>query len=416
MNYTNGPRSLIYRDKRNLDDFIEANELNATLIKNMAEIEELLNSDFEQHALICMNAAYYICTIFMLEKHPIWRLSGIDSFICKLNMHPVEEYKKIIFSLVYLMLKHYNKNWQDNNKDLLKGIYVCIYPEYKNARVIMDVSIEGHPSDIKQTLEAKLPPNFVLPDDEFAPRIIDKEAVNDALSEKGFSWVKFVNYFEERSVRDVVKAYGSTEEEKHNVVDLLRQVSQGFYTAGFNDYPEKVDKMLNDIDKEIFLEFNPNAEQEITGEEKSEMTTPIDLAKYEAQIKELKKEVERLTSDNKKQKKQQTSTADHDEIDELKEEIEYLKTETGKLTSKEAAILTITACYHAGGLPPNRENLYPILTNLFGVGEALAKRRLREGINEKGAEALAKCFDEVSPMIARTLREMPEMLKNKKKK
>lgn len=290
MNYTTGPRSLIYRDKRNLDDFVDANELNAALIKNMAEIEELLNSDFEQHALICMNAAYYICTIFMLEKHPIWRLSGIDSFICKLNMHPVEEYKKIIFSLVYLMLKHYNKNWQDNNKDLLKGIYVCIYPEYKNARVIMDVSIEGHPSDIKQTLEAKLPPNFVLPDDEFVPRIIDKEAVNDALSEKGFSWVKFVNYFEERSVRDVVKAYGSTEEEKHNVVDLLRQVSQGFYTAGFNDYPEKVDKMLNDIDKEISLEFNPNAEQEKIEEDRTELITPIDLAPYDAQIKELKEE------------------------------------------------------------------------------------------------------------------------------
>lgn len=161
-----------------------------------------------------------------------------------------------------------------------------------------------------------------------------------------------------------------------------------------------------DIDKAI-----SDTESITVTDEKS----PEKIAALEERIKELKAEIKKLKSENKELKEQQTSTDDHDEIDGLKEEIEYLKTETGKLTSKEAAILTITACYHAGGLPPNRENLYPILTNLFGVGESLAKRRLREGINEKDVESLAKCFDEVSPVIARTLREMPEKLKNKKK-
>ena len=303
MDYTKVPRALIYRDKKNLDDFIEANELNAALIKNMADIEDLLNSDFEQYALTCMNVAYYICTIFMLEKHPVWRLSTIDSYICRLNLHPVEEYKKIIFSIVYLMLKHYNKNWQDNNRDLLEKIYVCIYPEFKNVRVRLQVSIEGSPKDIMETLNTKLPANFVLPDDEFAPRIIDKEAVHDALATEGFSWVKFVNYFEERSVRDIVKTFGRTEEEKHNVVGMLRQASHGFYTAGFNDYPEKVDKMLDDIDKELSCKYTLEATQATSETEVVEKKKhDVDLTPYKARIKELEEENERLSKENEELK------------------------------------------------------------------------------------------------------------------
>ena len=174
-----------------------------------------------------------------------------------------------------------------------------------------------------------------------------------------------------------------------------------------NDYMAKHTMTKEDIDKAI-----SDAESNTVPDEKSSET----IAALEERIKELESEIEKLKSENKELKEQQPSADNHDEIDELKEEIANLKKETGKLSSKEAAILTITACYHAGGLPSNRENLYPILTTLFGVKESLAKRRLREGVNKKSAEALAKCFDEVSPVIARTLREMPEKLKNKKKK
>ena len=174
-----------------------------------------------------------------------------------------------------------------------------------------------------------------------------------------------------------------------------------------DDYMAKHTMTKEDIDKAI-----SDSECNTVPDEKSSET----IAALEERIKELESEIEKLKSENKELKEQQTSTDNNDEIEKLKEEIAYLKKETGKLSSREAAILTITACYHAGGLPSNRENLYPILTTLFGVGESLAKRRLREAIKEEGAEALAKCFDEVSPVIARSLREMPEKLKNKKKK
>lgn len=137
-------------------------------------------------------------------------------------------------------------------------------------------------------------------------------------------------------------------------------------------------------------------------------------------IAELKKHVEKLTEENerlKEQLEQQQKADNQDYVSQLEEEIESLKAELksiSPLTAKRAAILTITACYYAGGWK-NRQNLHPILTNLLGIPEAHAKRRLRESIREADAEELAKCFDDVSPMIARILREIPEKLKSGKK-
>lgn len=402
MDYTTVPRSLIYRDRRSLEEFgvYGDHKINIEIAKALRSFPIINERNAESKALTCMNNAYYICTMALLEKDPVWRISDYETISDTVNNTRWKiEIRKITISLVYL--------------------YLCCLPDDVGTH-LMDflqelnrkVSTYGYFEHILENIDedVELPPN------EFAPRIIDMEAVQDALAVEGFSWVKFVNYFEERSVRDIVEAFGKTEDEKHNVVDLLRQVSHGFYTAGFNDYPEKVDKLLDNIDKEISFDFNPGDERKIKEEDKAELIIPIDPEPYEARIKELESEIEKLKSENKELKEQQPPTDNNDEIEELKEEIAYLKNETGKLSSREAAILTITACYHAGGLPSNRKNLYPILTNLFGVGETLAKRRLKEGINEEGAEALAKCFDGVSPVVARTLREMPEKLKNKKKK
>ena len=408
MDYTKVPRSLIYRDRRSLEEFGVYDEGNIMfpLADAMLHMAIIRHSDSENRALWCMNTAFYICTMILLEKDPRWRISNYETIAIPSWNYSQLEFKTLTLSLVVLLLS------------FLKNPLRAAHPYGDKVR--KDILAWLKKGFMYDELEFKITTgshiHYIIPNSTFAPRYIDKEAVHDALAVESFNWVQFVNYFEERSVRDIVKAFGSTEEEKHNVVDLLRQASHGFYTAGYNDYPEKVDKLLDDIDKEIFLDFNPDNEREIKEEDKAELIIPIDPEPYEARIKELEEEIEKLKSENKELKEQQPSADNHDEIDELKEEIANLKKETGKLSSKEAAILTITACYHAGGLPPNRENLYPILTNLFGVGESLAKRRLREGVNKKSAEALAKCFDEVSPVIARTLREMPEKLKNKKKK
>ena len=262
-----------------------------------------------------------------------------------------------------------------------------------------------------------------MPPNEFAPRIIDKETVHDALAVDGFNWVRFTNYLKERNVRDIVKAFGSTEEEKHNVVDMLRQASHGFYLSPYNDYPEKVDKMLDTIDKELFLEFNPNDEREITEEDKAEWIIPIDPEPYEARIKELEMEVESLTSENKELKEQlPTEQPAEDDIESMKQQISELKMEIADMEKREgldapkAALLVRIACTKLGGMPNNRENAWPLISNLWGTAEASARKRLRERVKEETVEDLASLFESVSPKIAGIIREEGKVIIEKQKK
>ena len=223
MDYTRIPRELIYRDRRNLDEFFEANELNAALIKNMKDIDVLITGDFENHALMCMNAAYYICTFFILEKHPEWKLSKMASYIDTLNLHPVKAYETIVFSLAYILLKHYNnKGWQENKDELLKQIYFLIYPNDRHKEMRVHVYLVGGKKDILQTLETNLPQGFVLPEDEFAPRVIDCETASDVM-DKPFRWDVLTDNYKEDKIREIINALGRNPEEERWIEKIINE-------------------------------------------------------------------------------------------------------------------------------------------------------------------------------------------------
>lgn len=223
MDYTRIPRELIYRDRRDLDEFFEANELNAALIKNMKDIDVLITGDFENHALMCMNAAYYICTFFILEKHPEWKLSKMASYIDTLNLHPVKAYETIVFSLAYILLKHYNnKGWQENKDELLKQIYFLIYPNDRHKEVRVHVYLVGGKKDILETLKTNLPQGFVLPEDEFAPRVIDCETASDVM-DKPFRWDVLTDNYKEDKIREIINALGRNPEEERWIEKIINE-------------------------------------------------------------------------------------------------------------------------------------------------------------------------------------------------
>lgn len=286
MDYTTVPRSLIYRDRRSLEEFGVYDEGNIMfpLADAMLHMAIIRHSDSENRALWCMNTAFYICTMILLEKDPRWRISNYETIAIPSWNYCQLEFKSLTLSLVVLLLAFL--------KNPLRNAHPYGDKARKDILAWLKKGVMYDELEFKVTTGSHI--RYIIPNSTFSPRYIDKEAVHDALAVESFNWVQFVNYFEERSVRDIVKAFGSTEEEKHNVVDLLRQASHGFYTAGYNDYPEKVDKLLDDIDKEIFLDFNPDNEREITEEDKAELIIPIDPEPYEARIKELEKENKEL--------------------------------------------------------------------------------------------------------------------------
>lgn len=420
MDYTTVPRSLIYRDRRSLKEFgaYETESITRPLADALLQIDIIQYSDSERRALWFMNAAFHICTMIMLEEDPRWRISEYKIVAIPSNWSnaSISECQVLTLSIVLLLLNHLETPLKD------------FHPLGESVRnTISDILYNEDNMFYYARLQGKLEDDsFVpntIPNSTFSPRYIDKETVHDVMSEEDFNWVRFTNYLEERSVRDIVEAFGKTEDEKHNVVDMLRQASHSYYLASYNDCPEKVDKMLKKIDKEIFLKFNPNEEREITEEDKAELIIPIDPEPYEARIKELEMEVESLTSENKELKKQQpTERPAEDDIESLKQQISELKMEIADMEKREgldapkAALLVRIACTKLGGMPNNRENAWPLISNLWGTAEASARKRLRERVKEETVEDLASLFDSVSPKIAGIIREEGKVIIEKQKK
>lgn len=78
------------------------------------------------------------------------------------------------------------------------------------------------------------------------------------------------------------------------------------------------------------------------------------------------------------------------------------------LTAGEAALLMMTVCHEIGGLPNDKKKLHPILTQCWGFTEQTASRALGMRPEQKTADHLAQVFENVSPKLARLIKEFPE--------
>ena len=103
------------------------------------------------------------------------------------------------------------------------------------------------------------------------------------------------------------------------------------------------------------------------------------------------------------------------QISELKMEIADMEKREG-LDAPKAALLVRIACTKLGGMPNNRENAWPLISNLWGTAEASARKRLRERVKEETVEDLASLFESVSPKIAGIIREEGKVIIEKQKK
>ena len=280
MDYTTIPRSLIYRDRRSMEEFgaYDSDSIMRPLAEAMLRMDFIQYSDSEKRALWCLNNAFYICTMILLETDPRWRLSKYKSIAMpKWNYRP-EEFQVLTLSLAGLLLSRLEKSLKLLSK---KG-------QTRNHFISLMLEEDGNFNYIfKQLFERLKKDPYIsdtIPNSTFYPRVIDKECIHDVMCDTNFNWVKFTNYWEERSVRDIVKAFGATEDEKHNVVDILRQSSHGFYAAGCNDRPEQVDAMLADIDEEIHLQFNPDIDKDLA-------ETPTEELKYQGEVRHLQEKI-----------------------------------------------------------------------------------------------------------------------------
>lgn len=289
MDYTTVPRSLIYRERRSLEEFgaYEKESITRPLAEAMLHMDFIQYTDSENRALWCLNTAYYICTMILLETDPRWRISKYKGLAIPKWNFGNGDFQVLTLALAGLLLSRLEEPLPLlSSKGQTRNHFVALMlddgefnPVFKQLyeRVKADPYIKG-----------------TIPNSTFAPRVIDKECINDVMSDSVFNWVSFTKYWESRSMLDIVKCLGTNEDEKHNLIDMLRQSSHGFYSAGCNDYPEQVDAILDSFDQEIHMQYNPETDQTME-ENNSEQNNYLELKPFEkALIDSLKDENARL--------------------------------------------------------------------------------------------------------------------------
>ena len=261
MDYTKVPRELIYRERRSLEEFgaYEENNITRPFLDELLKFGSDRYPNIEENALWCMNNAFYICTMILLEKDPRPRIYQYKNIATPENINDrfiSDKYWSVVLSMVFLLLERIGGKLTRYQDEARHRLLTLIAKDVNSVCTTMFNSLSKRIKD-----DTAIPK--VIPCSMFAPRIIDKEAVSDALLEKKFNWPKFTNYWEERSLRDIVMTLGNTEEEKNNVINVLLETANGFYyTKGYNPNIEEVKKKLNCIGEEIRSHFNSEIEDE----------------------------------------------------------------------------------------------------------------------------------------------------------
>ena len=121
MDYTKLPSQLVCRTRNSLEEFTNNNEMNECLVDNMLDIYYLQSSNFKERATACFNAAYYICTLILVDEHPEWSLPKYyDIAYCNQKNNIVGQ--AIVLSLVRVYLLHFDSDWLDKHKKLVEKL------------------------------------------------------------------------------------------------------------------------------------------------------------------------------------------------------------------------------------------------------------------------------------------------------
>lgn len=369
MDYTKAPRSLIYRERRSLEEFgvYEKDCIMCPLADAIFDFDLIRAPDSERRTLWCMNNAFYICTMIFLERDPKWRYDQYKMIATPERNGLPTELKYVTLSIVGLLLSRLEEPipFLSDKGKVRNGIIMSLQNN-EESKFIFD--------HLSERLENDSYKKIRIPNSTFAPRVINSETVHDVLKDEYFNWVIFTNYWEERSLKDIVKAFGKTEEEKHYVVDILRQTSQGFYAKGFRC--EQVNDLLDNFDKEIRSQYNPEPTHAPKKLEAAGNDLKADTASYEIhtqEMEELNAKVRSLQSELEKA---------HQIIEEFRQPVKEL-TAKQKIRMEFAVQLLLKAGLSEKNLDKenrNKSKVASLLSLLLGIGATICANFLIDRI------------------------------------
>ena len=417
FNYTSVPRELLYCDRHHLDDF--GVEKNSSL--NYFIEEKLANKysrfyNYEDFAVEIFNCAYYICTVAYTDSHPERRFGA---FILEINqrMHHNHEYEADTFTIVLLQM------WArrfDKSHERLMRLYNKIEEELK----------DKHPNTFEnfyilvtqKMLSSGV--NRIDSVDEFIPRPINRKVLKDI---NYWDWSQHFGTDEEKMF-DFITAIGKNEEEQKTIVSFLKDETFPPFSNPmehrycFESLERRVRRFYHAEEEDAAIDA------EIEAQIEQEYQQQFELDFYRDEFPKLKAENESLKAELEKYKNDAVANAPTDEfanveITRLNEIIEEQNLaiqsfqEQGKgLSAPDAAMFITAICLELNQIPANgRETLSPIIEICWGKSSSTASEALRRKVTEESANKLALKLDELTPKIARLIRQLPHKLEDIKK-
>lgn len=415
------PRELIYKERRSLEDFAAEDEVNALFIDNMLNTIYFSSADAKDRALRCFNTAYYICTLIqMCKNRPEWNFAiYCDIAFCNVNGNGV--YQAFTLSLVAIFLKHAYK--KATSEKLGKKLYDFLISHFIGE--FDPIGGNYYYIDAYHDLLKDAPEDLLIAE-EFAPRKIDRDIFRD-VDGHGNNWNTFTNYYQKDEVRKFVDMLGKDEEEKYVLIELIDRDAQRFYGSDGAPYIQNVKPMLEEMNECLYHEYNDSDIQAIAEAEIELLQYQGDVRPLQAKIVKLEKEIaylkglqpdEYATDDEVKEPddslQQQLADA-RKNIEELNLAIQSYKDQGKGLSAPEAAMVLTAICLELNQIPSNgREGLAPIIEYCWGKSNSTAAEALRRKVTEQSANKLAEFFEDITPKLARLIRELPQQLKKNK--
>lgn len=165
MDYTQIPRSLIYKDRTNLKDFgvQMAGTLNHQLFSTLKEIYKA--TDRAQEIMLrSFNNAYYICTLIPFDDFPEIQVAEYERLLLDGNVYDREEICAVSMAMVTKLMPAFDSCWSQVNNDLINAIrHRFTHFQWMNI---------GARHSFEMMCDTCNTEGFILPKSEFAPRDI----------------------------------------------------------------------------------------------------------------------------------------------------------------------------------------------------------------------------------------------------
>ncbi len=380
MDYTKIPRGLIYRDRKDIDEFTEGNDLNSIIVENMEEVDALMIGDFDSRALLCLNTAYYICTMIMLEKKPSRRWPEYLSLAYDIQPTFSDKFCVAVLSIVCILLRHYDEQWQQRNEK-----FICKIEEFVTERTIPVLGLnDDFSSEIINTkqdyiynlLSSGTNQDIMLPQTEFAPRDIRDENITwDDIAE-GIDYVV-----------EALEAIPS-EERYLPLMDILDRIPKDKYSE-----PRRIIEEMANILGVMPTIYLTQGEDYYTDDENSSET----------------EELSNIESGNESENTLKEAQAKNRQLEETiknyQEKQKGLNPEQAALFGHALAEFCSSDKFCAFATKRKRNDLAPMVHRLFGWGSASVYNKMT-AYQKNDREAVASVFDEIWPEFALFVRSI----------